>query len=208
VGVADTRVEDIVRDGSKGIGVSDADAMLNFAVRSKVPVILMHSRGPANANKDYSSFGEGGVMEGVRTELELRVGRALRAGVRRWNVVLDPGIGFSKSVEDNLQLVRRHAQLTQPHMEGSTLPLSVEHNLPVSPVVNLERFATLVGTSRKGYLGHVLGHPEALMDARKREWGTAAAVAAAVQQGVDIVRVHSVQAMRDVVKVADAIWRS
>jgi len=203
VGVADTKQGDVVLDGD-GVEVSDGDAMLNLAVSSKVPVILMHSRGPADANKDYSAFREGDVVEGVRSELELRVGRALKAGVRRWNIVLDPGIGFSKSVEANLRLIREHSKLTQK--SRATLP--VEYSLPASPAVNLEGFATLVGTSRKGYLAHVLGRPETLSDAKEREWGTAAAVTALVQQGVDVVRVHSVQAMRDVVKVADAIWRN
>jgi dihydropteroate synthase len=81
----------------------------------------------------------------------------------------------------------------------------VEYALLASPAVNLAGFVTLVGTLRKGYLGHILGHAGTLRDAREREWGTSAAVTAVVQQGVDIVRVHSVQAMRDVAAVADAI---
>lgn len=200
-GVAGTTPQDMIEDDS-GVPVSDANAMLKVAVRSKLPVIIMHSRGPANANKDYSSLS--GVSEGVRTELGLRVARALKAGVRRWNIILDPGVGFSKSVEDNLQLVREHAHLTifDPSSQN------VEYSLPSSPALHLANFATLVGTSRKRYLGQVIGHADSLKDAQSRDWGTAAAITALVQQKVDIVRVHHVQGMQDVVKVADAIWRN
>ena len=202
VDVAGTTQQDVVKD-ELDVSVTDGDSILKLASHSKVPVIMMHSRGLANSNKDYSSF-TGGVLEGVRAELGLRVARALKAGVRRWNIVLDPGIGFSKSVDDNVRLVRDHADLTR--LEASTQ--RAELSLPSSPNLTLANFATLVGTSRKGYLGQLLEREEAIKDAQSRDWGTAASVTALIQQKVDVVRVHHVQAMRDVVKVADAIWRN
>jgi dihydroneopterin aldolase / 2-amino-4-hydroxy-6-hydroxymethyldihydropteridine diphosphokinase / dihydropteroate synthase len=200
-GVAGVILSDMVPD-ELGVPASDGGAMLDLAARAKVPVIIMHSRGAANENKDYSAY-EGGVLEGVRTELGLRVHRALKAGVRRWNIVLDPGIGFSKSVEDNLKLIRHHAQLTE-----RTAASSETDTLPSTPRLDLDNFPTLVGTSRKGYLSHLTGREETRKDAKERDWATAAAVTSVIQQGADIVRIHDVKMAQDVVKVADAIWRT
>ncbi|PVG01625.1 Dihydropteroate synthase [Serendipita vermifera] len=183
--------------------IADHGAMLQVATNSKVPVIIMHSRGKANRNKDYSNYGHD-VIEGVRFELGARVERALKAGVRRWNIILDPGIGFSKSVEDNLRLIRHHAKLNM----SQTIDGTSSHSLRDSPRPGLVGFPTLVGTSRKGFLGEVMAREVARKNAKTRDWATAAAVTSLVQQGVDIVRVHSVEAMRDVIKVADAIWRN
>jgi len=80
-----------------------------------VPVVLMHSRGDAGKNKDYSEYayaedksGKGSVLEGVRVELGTKVDRIVhgKGGVRRWLVVADPGIGFSKTLDGNLELLR------------------------------------------------------------------------------------------------------
>lgn len=201
VGVANATQTDATPDAC-GVPVSDGDAMLKVAAQARVPVILMHSRGQANQNKDYTMF-SGGVVEGVRTELSLRAKRALVGGVRRWNIVLDPGIGFSKTVKDNLVLIRSHSLLAQ----ASSHENRVERRLPTSPRADLRGFPTLVGTSRKGYLAEVIGRAEAKQYAGARDWATAAAITSAIQQSCDIIRVHNVQGMKDVVKVADALWR-
>jgi len=89
--------------------------MKSIARKYGVPVVLMHSRGDAGSNKDYSSFsyaadkeGRGTVLEGVRVELGAKVDRVVRGkgGVRRWLVIVDPGIGFSKTLEGNLEILR------------------------------------------------------------------------------------------------------
>ena len=200
-GVAGVDTSHLSTDNT-GVSISDSGAMLSLAACAKVPLILMHSRGLANKNKDYTSF-DGGVIEGVRHELGLRAQRALKAGVRRWNIVLDPGIGFSKSVEDNVCLVKQHSLLTS----GTSKFAQLDRHLPTAPWPSLARFPTLVGTSRKGYLGALLGREAAIREAKTRDWATAAAVTSLVQQRADIVRVHAVEPMRDVIKVADAIWR-
>jgi dihydroneopterin aldolase/2-amino-4-hydroxy-6-hydroxymethyldihydropteridine diphosphokinase/dihydropteroate synthase len=190
-------------DPKPGTRITDGGAMLRVTARSKVPVIIMHSRGKANQNKDYSQY-DNDIIQGVRCELGARVERALDAGVRRWNIILDPGIGFSKSVDDNVNLIRHHARLTMPQKIGDTASQSL-HDFPRR---GLTGFPTLVGTSRKGFLGEVGGREVARKEAKTRDWATAAAVTSLIQQRVDIVRVHSVEAMRDVVRVADAIWRN
>ncbi|KAG9095579.1 trifunctional dihydropteroate synthetase [Ceratobasidium sp. 370] len=164
---------------------SPRDGPTTFDVSHKFgcPIVLMHSREAAHEDKEYPE----GVLEGVRRELGACVEEALEAGVRRWNIIVDPGYGFSKTVEGNVELVR--------NLKHLTLTMGVLRNLPI-----------LAGTSRKSYLGAIVGG-KAGEGAKERDWATAAAVGACVQAGADIVRVHNVEAMKDVVTVADRIWR-
>lgn len=108
-----------------------------------------------------------------------RIGVALEAGIAESQIVLDPGFGFGKLLVHNLDIL---AQLSA----FATL------NRPL-----------LVGLSRKGFIGQLLDRPVGL-----REWGTAAAVALAVDRGAQILRVHDVATMADVVKVASALRAS
>lgn len=175
-----------------------------------VPVILMHSRGEASANKDYSQYayandaaGRGSVLEGVRVELGQKVDAIVKGkgGLRRWSVIVDPGIGFSKTVEGNTELLRGCSEITKlAHLPG----------LPMNP---LGGFPMLIGASRKSFLGAILAKPDPSGTYPGREtapnergWATAAAVACAVQQGAAVIRVHDVIAMGDVLRVASAIW--
>lgn len=183
----------------------DAD-MRNVVGGLGVPVVLMHSRGDAGKNKVY----EGSVIDVVREELGAKVQKALDAGLRRWNLIVDPGIGFSKNVEDNCALLREHSALTKPKsgpcsfQKHWTLREAWEANKKY-PMRNMP---TLVGSSRKRFLGKLIGRGDAAsVPASERGWATAATVAAAIQQGSDIIRVHDVQEMQQVKVVADAIWR-
>ena len=174
----------------------DDDETRGMAVAARglgVPVVLMHSRGAHRAGED-SEYGACGVLTGVRRELGARVGDALRGGLRRWHVMVDPGFGFSKTTDGNVKLLRGLADLTAP--SPSVAPQ--ERN-------PLEGFPTLAGLSRKSFLGKLLGRAT---EPQEREWATGAAVTAAVQQGVDVVRVHDVANMRDLVTIADAVWRA
>lgn len=113
----------------------------------------------------------------VREFLAQQVRKAQQLGIEQ--IVIDPGIGFAKDVHQNLTILRELHQFKSL-------------NCPI-----------LVGPSRKSFLGHVLQQP----DPKQRVWGTAAACCAAVAHGADILRVHDVAAMKQVVQVADAIWR-
>ncbi|KAL5497900.1 FOL1 [Sanghuangporus vaninii] len=157
-----------------------------------VPVVLMHSRGYADRNKDYSSYsvsfggggGERGVVEGVRAELGARVARALEGAtaLRRWQVIIDPGIGFSKDVNGNLQLLRRASELVEegflppgssafyPSVDlgsnsedrsTSTTSSSLTTRNPyTTPNWNpLASYPLLIGTSRKSFLGQLISAP-------------------------------------------------
>ena len=116
------------------------------------------------------------VIEEIGDFLHARVEAAIAAGIDRERIAVDPGLGFGKTGEQNLALI------------GS---LSVFGALG-RPLV--------IGPSRKSFVGAVLERP-----VHEREWGTAAAVAAGVLQGVHVVRVHSVAQMKDVARMAQAI---
>jgi dihydroneopterin aldolase/2-amino-4-hydroxy-6-hydroxymethyldihydropteridine diphosphokinase/dihydropteroate synthase len=176
-----------------------------------VPVILMHSRGDAGSNKDYSAFQHApdAVVEAVKAELGARVDAAVRGpgGLRRWLVVADPGVGFSKTLEGNLEVIRHAARLTG---DPTLLPSAEDQRPRPNPLYGLP---LLIGASRKSFLGAILEKADPVSayagratQPKEREWATAAVVACAVQQGALIVRVHGVQEMGDVVRTANAIW--
>src|SRR5271168_214077 len=150
-------------------------AMAEVVRRARVPVVLMHMRGrPKTMQK--RGFARN-VMEDVTRGLREALGRARAAGIARGRVILDPGIGFGKSVEQNCEILARLAELGR-----LGCPL-------------------LVGTSRKTFLGALLGGAEE----GGRAWGTAASVAAAVLGGAHIVRGDDVGEMGQVVRVAEAV---
>jgi dihydropteroate synthase len=141
----------------------------------KVPLILMHMRGePRTMQKEPFARD---VIDDVTAGLRQAVSLALQAGVLESQIVLDPGIGFGKSYEQNFELLAR-------------LPELARLGFPV-----------LIGTSRKGFIGEALrGAPT-----KDRRWGTAATVAASVLGGAHIVRVHDVEEMVQVVRVTDQL---
>ncbi|KAK3353592.1 Dihydropteroate synthase-like protein [Lasiosphaeria hispida] len=173
---------DIVNDVSGG--AMDPE-MLPTVARLGATICLMHMRGAPATMSSLTTYpaSEGGLIGGIAGELVARVAAAEAAGVRRWRIVLDPGLGFAKVGEQNVDVLRHLDELRQwPGLQG--LPW-------------------LVGSSRKSFIGQVTGVPTP----KERIWGTAATVAAAVQGGADVVRVHDVKEMAQVVTMADAIWR-
>jgi dihydropteroate synthase len=149
--------------------------LASVAARHRAGLILMHMRGVPKSMQQQPFARD--VLKDVRQGLKRSVQKALEAGVLRSRIVIDPGIGFGKSVEQNCELIRELRQLASL-------------GLPV-----------LIGTSRKTFIGKLLD--DAPPD--QRQWGTAATVAASVFCGAHIVRVHDVREMRDVVRLADAI---
>jgi dihydropteroate synthase len=166
---------DIVNDVSAG----RADArMLPLCARAGVPVVLMHMRGRPGTMQQRPAYRD--VVGEVAAFLARRVAAARRAGVAADAIVIDPGIGFGKALAHNLALLAR-------------LDALAALGYPV-----------LVGVSRKGFLGTLLGGA----GPSERIYATAAAVALAVARGARILRVHDVAAMRDVVAVASAVARA
>lgn len=145
-------------------------------------VILMHMRGTPQTMTTHTEY-PSGVLEGVGSELLERVAEAEHAGIRRWRILLDPGIGFAKTKTQNLELLQHFGMLRQ--YQG------------------LQGLPWTLGASRKQFIGTITG----VQTPRERSWGTAAAVTAAIQGGADVVRVHDAVQMAQVAKMADAIWR-
>ncbi|HSM92259.1 MAG TPA: dihydropteroate synthase [Anaeromyxobacteraceae bacterium] len=159
---------DVVNDVNGG-----ADPGLLAAVAAAgAPVVLMHSRGPAGDRG--ATYGD--VVADVAEELRAAVARAEAAGVAPDGIVVDPGLGFSKTAAQNLELLRR---LDALRALGKPL---------------------LVGPSRKSFIGAVTGAP-----VDQRLPGTLAVVTACVLAGVEIVRVHDVPEARQAADVAAAI---
>ena len=148
--------------------------MAEVAASAGAGVILMHMRGRPETMQSEPRYDD--VVAEVKASLRRAVARAERAGIASDAILVDPGIGFGKTVSHNLRLLNELATLT-----GLGKPI-------------------LVGTSRKGFIGKLLSS-----EAEARIFGTAASVAAAILRGASIVRVHDVSEMRDVATVADAI---
>lgn len=182
--VADAAIQagaHIINDISAGL--LDAE-MLPTAGRLGCTVCLMHMRGtPATMTSPENCSYPKGLIPTIAEELLERVQAAEQAGIRRWRIILDPGVGFAKTVDQNLEILRRMDEL---------------RNWP-----GLVGLPWLLGCSRKGFIGKITG----VKEARERSWGTAATVAAGIQGGADIVRVHDVDEMVKVAKMSDAIWR-
>lgn len=196
--------------------------MFSIARQYHCPIILMHMRGDSKTMNNLTHYAEGDIVGIVRRELEARLELALREGIRRWNIILDPGIGFAKDMQGNLQLLRGLASLQSPasgtsnvHQSisrSSSPPPSTEGNefegdTPsldyLTPNYGLRSFPVLLGASRKKFLGTITGKTIA----KDRMASTAAACTAGILAGVDLLRVHDVKEMVDVAKTADAIAR-
>ncbi|EGP88208.1 uncharacterized protein MYCGRDRAFT_41254, partial [Zymoseptoria tritici IPO323] len=171
----------IINDISAGL--LDPD-MLSTIARLKCIYIMMHMRGtPATMQSQVNTTYMGQVNHKVRRELVERLQAAREAGIRCWKIILDPGIGFAKTAEQNVELLRDFKQLRNNAMVR-TVPW-------------------LVGSSRKGFIGQITGTKVAA----DRVGGTAATVVQAVAGGADIVRVHDVETMTQVVRMSDAMYR-
>jgi dihydropteroate synthase len=162
-------------------GMLDPD-MLPTIAKLGCTYVMMHMRGtPATMQDEENCTYNAAVIGDVVRELRDRVKAAQAAGIRRWRIILDPGIGFSKTAEQNVRLLRYFG----------------------NPSSSLHRHPWLVGTSRKSFIGKVTGVDEPT----ERVWGTAATVTAAIRGGADIVRVHDVKEMAQVAKMSDALYR-
>ncbi len=170
----------IVNDVSGGL----ADpAMAEVVARTGVAYVCMHWRGHADVMDDLEDYDD--VVTDVRDELAARVDALLAAGVRREQVVLDPGLGFSKAGSSNWPLLARLREL-----EALGLPV-------------------LVGASRKRFLGHLLARSDGRpVPPLLRDDATAAVTTLAAASGAWCVRVHAVRASADAVRVAAAWGRA
>jgi dihydropteroate synthase len=162
---------DIINDVS---AMNRDGRMRAIAARARVPVILMHMRGEPRTMQQLAQYGD--VVNDVAAELWGFVGDAVAAGIDREQILIDPGIGFAKTADHNLEILAR-----------------CEEFRSIAPVV--------IGASRKAFIGHLTGRPAG----PERVVGSLAAVAAAFHGGAAIVRVHDVRDTIDFLRVFTAI---
>ncbi|TMK55134.1 MAG: dihydropteroate synthase [Actinobacteria bacterium] len=165
---------DIVNDVSAGRFDTE---MVGLVASRAVPVVLMHMLGEPRTMQEVPAYED--VVEDVAAFLASRAATAMEAGVARNKIIVDPGFGFGKTREHNLELLRNLRRFT-------------ELGYPV-----------LAGTSRKSFIGATLDLPVG-----ERLEGTAATVALAVAAGASIVRVHDVGPMRRVASMVEAVLRA
>lgn len=151
--------------------------MAAVVAQAKVPVILMHMRGEPKTMQQEIRYAD--LMGELRDELRSFVDAAVERGIARERILIDPGIGFGKSFDHNVEILRRTAELA-----------------PIAPLV--------IGASRKAFIGHLTGRE----GGRARMAGSLAAVAAAASGGAAIVRVHDVAETVDFLKVFEKVMKT
>jgi dihydropteroate synthase len=150
--------------------------MPSIAARAGVPVVLMHMKGMPENMQDEPTYGD--LITDIMDFLRDAIKRAVEAGIREELIIVDPGIGFGKTFDHNLEIIRdlsRFAALNRP---------------------------ILLGTSNKGFIGHILEKA-----AHERETGSMATIAAGAMNGAHIVRTHNVSKTLETLKIIDAIKR-
>lgn len=150
--------------------------ILRVVADAGCPMVLMHSRGTSKTMDELTNYID--LITDVKQGLQARSEAALKAGVAADQIIWDPGLGFAKTHEQNLMLLKHLEQLT-------------ESNIPV-----------LIGPSRKRFIGAVLNEPRA----KARLWGTAAVVCRCAQAGAAVVRVHDVGPISQTLRMAAELW--
>ena len=148
-------------------------AMAAVAAECGLPIVVMHNQD----GKEYA----GDIIEAMKDFFRTSVALADKAGVKRENIILDPGIGFGKTPEGNIEVLRRQQELLP--IDGETYPL-------------------LLGTSRKSFIGAALGLPVG-----ERMEATGATCVLGIAKGADIVRVHDVKPIARMCRMTDAVIR-
>ena len=162
-------------------GLKTEPKLAELAARNNIPIILMSNQRDiggydAGVGRDTANYTD--VMTEVIASLRKSAAAAQQAGIIKENIIIDPGIGFGKTWQQDIEIIRRLSEL------------------------KMLEFPILVGTSRKSLIKMVLNLP-----ANQRVEGTAATVAISIANGADIVRVHDVKQMARVCKMTDAIVR-
>jgi dihydropteroate synthase len=153
--------------------------MVKTLASLKCGAVLMHTRGRPDEWRSQPPASD--IVLQVKRELRDRVDTALMAGVKRDRVVLDPGFGFGKKLEENYPLLKRFEEF---------------HQL---------RYPLLVGVSRKGFIGRALARNGNDAPLNERLYGTLAAETAAILKGAQIIRTHDVKACADAVRIGDIV---
>ncbi len=151
--------------------------MRELAAERKAPSIIMHMKGTPQTMQTEAEYAD--LIPEIMAYFRDRIALAVEAGLASEYIILDPGIGFAKTAEHNMEIIRKLADF-----KAIGLPI-------------------LIGTSRKAFIGKALGG----VPADQRLFGTAATVALSIQNGANIIRVHDVAEMAQVARMTDAVVR-
>lgn len=204
---------DIINDISGG--KFDSELFDAVSKHPNVAYVLSHIRGDIDTMNKMIDYSEETIIDGFESEyiyghciteddLNTRfirnVGkeiskdyrRALKSGIKRWQIILDPGLGFAKSGNLNLKLIKENELLKN------------YSNIINDDYVTFRNMATLLGPSRKKFIGNIIKENEPL----KRDFATGAMVATCIEHDADIVRVHNVEENAKVIKLSDSIFKN
>ena len=156
-------------------GLSFDDGMVDLVVKHKVPIVIMHMKGKPNNMQNNPHYNN--LLNEITDFFKKQIRFAKTKGVQDKQIILDPGIGFGKSYDDNFKIIKNLNQLASLG------------------------YPILIGTSRKAFIGDILGN----VSVQNRIFGTAATVSMCVRNGANIVRVHDVYQMKQVVTVTEKI---
>lgn len=184
--VAETALKNGVHWINDVWGLRADPEMVRVAASSQAPVVLMHNRSQAGKvvlkerlGGQYTAGKYNSFMEDVKQDITALVDYALMNGVLAEQIILDPGLGFGKTVEQNLELVKRLDE------------------------IKVLGYPVLLGPSRKSFIGYTLDLPP-----EERLEGTEAVCAVGITRGADILRVHDVEEIARLARMCDAILRS
>ncbi|MDE1920403.1 MAG: dihydropteroate synthase [Candidatus Omnitrophica bacterium] len=155
-------------------GIQATSSFLKMVRDYQAAIVIMHMRGSPATMQSFARYRD--VVRQVSEELKISVEKCLEIGIKKNNIIIDPGIGFAKTMDHNLALIN--------HLDA----------------LNVLRLPVLLGTSRKSFIGQILHN-----DVPKRLMGTAATVTAGVLRGAHMVRVHDVRAIKETLEITDAI---
>jgi len=157
-------------------GLESDSRMTGVVAEFNAKLIVMHIKGTPRTMQNNPNYGN--LIQEIKDKLKAIIEKAKKGKIKEENIIIDPGIGFGKTLEHNLEILNRLYEFK-------------EMGRPV-----------LVGASRKSFIGKITG-----ADPDKRIFGTAASVAIAIKNGADIIRIHDVKEMKQVAMIADAISR-
>ncbi len=157
-------------------GTTISKSFLKTVREYNAAIVLMHMRGTPQTMQKKTKYKN--IVYEIIQELNRSMEFCLEIGIKKDRIIIDPGIGFAKTIDGNLEILNRLDELSSLHV----------------PI--------LIGTSRKSFIGALLNSP-----VNERVWGTAATVAVGIARGANIVRVHDVLAMKQVAAMTDAIVR-
>lgn len=196
---------DIINDISAGMF---DDQMYSVIAKYQVPYVINHTRGNIETMTKLTDYSETAtelqlfdnqtspdhvLISEVGKELSALISKMYSAGIRRWQLVLDPGLGFAKGVSANLSIIRNlDAFEHYKQLDSATGEYISFDNIPV-----------LLGPSRKRFIGTITDE-----SINERSYGTAACVAVGIGNGARIMRVHDYKPMKDVCRMSDAIYRN